>query len=162
MKFSSYLDVYCLESSQNLSVPIDKAWEFFSEPKNLSKITPRRMRFDILSKVLDKIYTGQLITYKVTVLPFVRLRWVTEISKVIDNKLFIDEQIVGPYKRWSHQHHFYETEDGTRIEDIVHFTIPFGILGKLLFHLIIKKQLTHIFTYRKLKIDSLFNAEKQL
>jgi len=36
-----------LKQEQFLPIPIDEAWSFFSTPKNLNKITPDDMVFEI-------------------------------------------------------------------------------------------------------------------
>jgi hypothetical protein len=75
---------------------------------------------------------------------------------VVDNKLFVDEQRIGPYKMWHHQHHFEATEGGTLMTDIVHYSLPMGFLGGIAHGLFVKKQLNDIFDYRQRKIEELF------
>ena len=41
---------YYLKSKQKLNTNLLKSWHFFSNPKNLFKITPRHMNFEILSR----------------------------------------------------------------------------------------------------------------
>ena len=63
------------------------------------------MLFDITSKNLaDKMYPGMIISYKVSPLLNIKMNWVTEITQVRDKHFFIDEQRLGPYKMWHHQH----------------------------------------------------------
>ncbi len=40
MKFSTHSNLHRLETRQFLNMNIDDAWEYFSNPKNLQKITP--------------------------------------------------------------------------------------------------------------------------
>ena len=90
-----------------LPVNISEAWQFFSSPKNLSKITPKHMNFKITTDVLDNdTYAGQIISYRVSPLPWLRTTWITEITQVAREQFFIDEQRVGPYKIWHHEHYF--------------------------------------------------------
>lgn len=140
--------LYRLESKQFLPIPIDEAWRFFSSPENLKEITPDHMGFNITSKRYEKMYPGMLITYVVTPLLGIKMRWCTEISQVVENQYFIDEQRFGPYNLWHHQHIFEEVEGGVEMTDIVHYGIPMGILGQWANTLFVKKQLTEIFRYR--------------
>jgi len=94
-----------------------------------------------------------LITYMVPPLLGIKMRWCTEISQVVENEYFIDEQRFGPYKMWHHQHHFKEVEGGVEMTDIVHYGIPLGILGQLANRLFVKKQLKEIFDYRKIAVE---------
>src|SRR5215217_4372191 len=99
------MKIYSLKRTQTLPISIEQAWEFFSSPANLARITPGQMNFRITStSVSDKMYPGQIISYKVTVLPFTRLDWVTEITHVIEPFYFADEQRFGPYAFWHHKH----------------------------------------------------------
>ena len=145
--------IFRLESKQFLPVSIDEAWDFFSSPENLKAITPDHMGFNITSKKFDKMYPGMLITYIVKPLLGIKMRWCTQITQVVENKYFIDEQRFGPYNLWHHQHLFKEVEGGVEMTDIVHYGIPFGILGQIANTLFVKKQLTEIFGYRIEAID---------
>ena len=150
--------VYSLRSVQVLPISLEEAWDFFSSPVNLSTITPENMQFRIISKHHgDKIYPGQVIEYKVTPLLNIPLYWMTEITHMEDKKYFVDEQRFGPYSMWHHQHHFKATENGVEMTDIVHYKLPFWILGDIANSLFVRKQLNDIFDYRTQKIGELFN-----
>lgn len=150
--------IYTLESSQELNLSLEKAWEYFSSPSNLSKITPPKMGFHITSKVDKSAYQGQIITYKVSPLPFIKTNWVTEITAVKNKEFFIDEQRFGPYSMWHHEHFFEALPNGkTLMKDKVSYKIPFGFLGSIAQFLFIKKQLLSIFTYREQQLDLLFD-----
>ena len=140
--------IYTLECKQLIQWPIEKAWEFFSSPLNLKKITPAKMGFEVTSDNLAKIYPGQIISYQVGILPFVKTNWVTEITHVQEPNYFVDEQRIGPYSMWHHEHIFEETTDGLLMTDRVSYQIPFGILGKLLTGTMIKNQIIEIFEHR--------------
>lgn len=140
---------------------IDKTWEFFSSPQNLRLITPSYLDFNIVSKHLtNKIHPGMHISYAVRPLFGIKTTWVTVIKEVEEKKMFVDEQEVGPYKKWHHRHHFKEIEEGVRMTDVVTYAIGFGIVGKLLHYFIIKKRVDDIFKYRKKRIKELFPHEK--
>ena len=69
----------------------------------------------------------------------------------------MDEQRVGPYKIWHHEHLFKVEGEGVLMIDIVSYKLPFGIIGKLLNTLFIKKKIQDIFNYRFNKLDEIFN-----
>jgi ligand-binding SRPBCC domain-containing protein len=100
------MKIYTLKRVQFLPISSTEAWEFFSSPKNLSRITPAHMGFKILSiSGGERMYPGQLIRYIVNVLPIVSVHWVTEITHAHEPEYFVDEQRFGPYALWHHQHH---------------------------------------------------------
>jgi ligand-binding SRPBCC domain-containing protein len=150
---------YQLEFKQDIQAPLDVIWDFISDPKNLQKITPEYMNFRIESKNLStEMHPGIIIKYKVNPLPFFSTNWLTEITHVVPNKFFVDEQRMGPYKLWHHQHHIEPSEKGTLMTDIVSYIPPFGILGDLANAIFIQKQLLSIFEYRKKAMISIFES----
>lgn len=160
MNFKKHSGIYTLTTEQVLNISLEEAWEFFSAPENLQKITPPHMGFKITSAIDKKAYAGQIIAYKVGILPGIKQNWVTEITQVKTNSFFIDEQRFGPYKMWHHEHWFYEQPNGkTVMKDKISYKIPFGILGHLAQQVFIKKQLTHIFNHRYLTLERIFNEQ---
>jgi ligand-binding SRPBCC domain-containing protein len=142
------MGVHRLEARQVLAVSLDEAWDFFSNPANLSELTPPSMRFEVTSPLPDRVYAGLVVTYRVR--PFLGLpvRWVTEISQVEPGRFFVDDQRMGPYRFWHHQHHFREVAGGVEMRDIVHYALPLGLLGDAMNALLVRPQLDEVFSYR--------------
>lgn len=151
------MSFYQLTKTQQIPATLDQVWEFVSNPINLKKITPKYMGFDILNKNLpDHIYPGMIIQYHVKPLLGIKTLWVTEITHVKDKRYFVDEQRVGPYKIWHHQHLLEENEQGILMKDIVSYQPPFGLLGAISNKLFIEKQLASIFDYRTKAVEKIF------
>lgn len=152
--------IHSYRCNQFIPVTLPEAWHFFSSPKNLAVITPPEMNFVITSPDLnEKAYAGQIIAYKVSPMPLLRLTWVTEITHVNEPYFFVDEQRQGPYKLWHHQHHFEEVPGGVKMTDIVHYEVPLGFLGTMMNSLVIRKRIEGIFSYRKKKLEELFGTQ---
>ena len=101
------------------------------------------MNFNITDCDYKKIYPGQIIQYTVTPLLNIPLKWVTEITHVVDKKYFlVDEQRFGPYSLWHHKHFIKEVNGGIEMEDIIHYKIPLGFIGYMMNYLIIKNKLS--------------------
>jgi ligand-binding SRPBCC domain-containing protein len=148
---------YQLHKKQLVSASIKEVWDFISSPKNLKIITPEYMGFDITSKDLpEKMYPGMIISY--TVKPFlgIKMIWVTEITHIETLKYFIDEQRIGPYSMWHHQHFIEPSGDGVLMTDIVTYSPPLRFLGGFANKLFIRRQLENIFDYRSEIIDKHF------
>ena len=108
------------------------------------------MGFDITSGNLpEKMYPGMIISYKVRPLLGIPMTWVTEITHVVEKKYFVDEQRVGPYALWHHQHFIEPYENGVMMRDIISYRPPLGFLGSIANALFIRKQLEGIFKYRE-------------
>ncbi len=133
---------------------LNEVWDFISSPKNLKEITPEYMGFDITTKGLEeKMYPGMIISYKVKPLLGISTTWVTEITHVKNKEYFVDEQRVGPYNIWHHEHFIEEINNGVLMKDIVSYQPPFGILGSIANELMIKRKLEEIFEYRSQAIE---------
>jgi ligand-binding SRPBCC domain-containing protein len=149
--------LYQLHTTQKVPATMDEVWGFISSPKNLKEITPPYMGFDITSKNLpEKMYPGMIISYKVRPLLGIKMTWVTEITHVKEREFFVDEQRIGPYAIWHHQHRIEPIEGGVLMTDIVSYKPPLGILGSMANSLFIKKQLKEIFKYRTMAVERIF------
>jgi len=149
---------YHLEFTQKLPISLAEAWDFFSSPLNLAKITPKEMAFEVTSDTnrAEKMYPGMIITYKVSPLMGIKLNWMTEITQVQPQKYFIDEQRFGPYKFWHHQHHFEEIPGGVLMQDLLTYGMPFGIFGQMANGIFVANKLQQIFNYRKEMVEKMF------
>lgn len=149
-----------LKSQQWLPINLDEAWDFFSSPNNLNEITPEDMLFEIKSDVIDKkMYPGMFIVYSIRPLMNIPMRWVTEITHVEEKKFFVDEQRVGPYNIWHHEHHFEEKDGGVLMTDILHYDVGKSILGWLASQLFVDKKVRNIFEYRSQILDKRFGKK---
>jgi ligand-binding SRPBCC domain-containing protein len=149
-----------LNREQTLSGDLTRVWEFFASPQNLNAITPGDLTFRMVGDAPARMYAGQMIEYRIGVLPGITTRWLTEITHVRDREYFVDEQRVGPYRLWHHEHHFQPTTDrrGVRMTDRVTYEVGFGPIGEALHAAWIGRQLTNIFDYRAKRIAELFSA----
>lgn len=152
------MKIYTLHAKQNLPITMEEAWNFLSNPKNLKVITPDYMGFNIQSGAERPMFAGQIIEYIVTPILGIKTKWVTEITHVVDKEYFVDEQRFGPYALWHHKHFIKEIDGGVEMEDLLHYKLPFGILGQLVHPFLVKPKLNEIFEYRKNKLVELFGA----
>lgn len=144
---------------QFLPIDIKKAWEFFSKPSNLQKITPEYMGFNITVNPGNvKMFPGMIIGYTVKPLFGIPVKWITEITHVRENVYFIDEQRFGPYKFWHHRHDFKALDSGTEMTDTVYYLLPLGIAGRLIQKLFVRRKLEEIFNHREKVISKIFSS----
>ena len=150
------MPVYTLRSTRIVEAGIGRCWDFFSDPHNLARITPPDLGFEIVSDLPPRIHAGLMIEYRVRPLFGVPVTWLTEITQVEEGRYFVDEQRVGPYAVWHHEHTFTALgEDRTECVDLVHYVPPFGPLGALLHPVLIRPRLEAIFAYRESRIPEL-------
>lgn len=154
------MSVYVLERDQVLPIPLEEAWDFFSTPRNLSRITPGGMGFTIHEPFDDRAaHTGQRIRYTVRPLLGIPLTWVTRIEDVVPPRRFVDTQERGPYRKWRHTHTFEPVPGGVRMNDRVEYELPLGPLGDLAHSLFVKRKLRTIFDFRRKALESIFPVQ---
>ncbi len=153
-------DMHTLSYSQKLPLSLEQCWDFFSSPKNLKIITPEHLGFEILNGHDTPIYPGKMINYTIKPILNIPIEWVTEITHVQKPNYFIDEQRIGPYRLWHHEHHFEPFQNGVIMRDYVCYELYFGYIGKVVNSVWVKKELEAIFRYRKEKLEQLFNLTK--
>lgn len=158
------MKTYELRFEQKMPISLNEAWDFFSSPLNLSKITPKEMQFVVTSDYTEqtKMYPGMIITYVVTPVLGIKMNWMTEITHVKDHEYFIDEQRFGPYALWHHQHHFKEIPGGVLMNDILNYAIGYGPIGQMANAVLVEKKVKEIFDYRTKAINERFGIYKDV
>lgn len=149
---------FTLEQEQWVPQPLDEIFKFFSDAKNLEALTPSWMRFHILTPQPIEIAAGTVIDYRLR-WHGIPLRWKTEIITWEPPIRFVDLQLKGPYRLWRHTHRFQTAAGGTRISDSVEYALPFGLLGRLVHAVSVRKNVEEIFEYRRQKICDLFGSD---
>lgn len=120
------------------------------------------MGFIVLSDLQDKtMHQGMEINYKITPFFGIPMKWKTKITQIDPYKSFTDFQEKGPYKLWNHHHEFVENENGVLMKDHLTYEMPYGILGKIVHSLMVRKKVKEIFDYRFQVLEELFNTQKQ-
>lgn len=130
---------YQLLKTHKIPASRSDIWAFISNPGIFKKIATEAMGFIITCEIMvDRMYPGMIITYKVSPVPGIEMKGVTEITHVKDYEYFVDERWIGPYAMWHHQHKIEPIEGGILMTDIVTYQPPFGVLGALANKLFIK------------------------
>jgi len=153
------MKVHKLEYKQFINKNIEEVFNFFSNPENLSLITPKKLNFNILTPSPIEMKDGQLIDYTIKLLGK-KIRWRTMITVYEPPNLFIDQQLLGPYSLWHHKHVFKEVKNGVEIIDTIHYVVPFGIIGNIVNYFFIHRDLKNIFKYRKEVIEQYFKSKE--
>ena len=149
--------MHFLERSITLNATPDQLWAFLATPANLNELTPPQLQFKILSELPDQMTNGLTILYAIRIPLFGTRRWLTEIKHIRAGEYFVDEQRLGPYRYWYHEHRLEPVgEAQTRMIDRVSYQLPFGVLGLLVHKVWVEKMLEQIFDYRSERLAKLF------
>ncbi|MGH2869433.1 MAG: SRPBCC family protein [Solirubrobacteraceae bacterium] len=136
-----------LEREQFLAHPVEQVFSFFAEARNLERLTPSWLSFQVLTPDPIEMNVGTLIDYRLRVhgLP---LRWTSRIEEWVPGHAFIDRQVKGPYRLWHHRHNFEARGRGTAVHDVVDYALPLGFAGELAHPLFVRRDLARIFAFR--------------
>ncbi len=148
-------NIHVLRQEQWIDRPIGEVFAFFSDPRNLEAITPPWLGFKIVSMSSDAIKKGTEIRYRLS-LHGIPIKWRTEIRKWSPPYCFVDFQVSGPYKLWHHTHRFEAHGNLTRMADVVRYTLPFGVVGRMVHVLKVREDVRRIFEYRRQRIEEAF------
>jgi len=138
------MKVHLFEARLWLPVPRAAVFPFFADARNLERLTPTWLHFQILTPGEIPMRVGALIDYRLRVRG-VPVRWRTEITGWNPPSGFTDEQRRGPYRLWRHTHTFEEQNGGTLCGDRVEYAVPGGALVNWL---LVRREVRTIFNYR--------------
>jgi hypothetical protein len=146
---------HTLRREQWIPRPLEEVFAFFSDARNLERITPSWLGFQMVTPGPIRIAAGTKLRYRLRVhgLP---LSWTTEIRRWEPPHRFIDVQLSGPYQLWHHTHRFEADNGGTRMTDVVRYRLPFGWIGRAVRLLKVRRDVEQIFEYRSERINNLF------
>ncbi len=150
------MQTYRLKKSIWLAQPRAIIFDFFSNPRNLDRLTPAWLNFAILTPATSAIQQGSLLNYRLRIRG-IPMRWQSEISIWDPPHRFVDRQTRGPYSLWVHEHTFEELDNGTVVGDNVEYAVPGGSLVQ---KFLVAPDLERIFNYRHKILNDLFNRTK--
>lgn len=146
---------HVLEREQAIPASAGEVFSFFSDPGNLARLTPPGLRFRIVGPREGALGAGSRLEYRIR-WTFLRLRWVTRITRWAPEFEFEDVQEEGPYRFWIHTHRFEPHTRGTLMHDRVKYELPLGPLGLLAHRVLVRRQLEAIFDFRRRAIEEIF------
>ena len=154
------MSVHTLTCRQVVPGDMETVFRFFEDPKNLERITPPWLHFEVESSTDERVRSGTVIVYSLR-WHLIPIRWQSRISEYEEGVLFADEMLSGPYKSWYHRHGFTALEGEVEVVDHVEYALPLGQLGTLVHSAVVRRQLDSIFEYRRKAIARIFSHSLQ-
>jgi ligand-binding SRPBCC domain-containing protein len=143
------------ETTEKLSSPLERVFDFFSRPANLVRISPPELHFQLLEGP-EILTLGSRFTLQGRRWGVVQ-RIVNEVIVWEPGSHFVDAQHQGPFKKWRHTHAFEMLPDGgTRITDSIDYETPGGLLGLVLNAKAVQRELERVFAYRGQELTKIF------
>ncbi len=159
---------------QWIPVPLDRVFQFFSNPENLPRLMPPELDAGIQG--IERVPppddegakgapapagVGTRITLSVRLLPPLPLRttWVARIVEFEPGRHFADVQEKGPFRHWRHRHGFEASSqagvDGTIVRDDLEYDVGFGRLGDVVARWFVAGRLRATFEERLRRLEEL-------
>ncbi|RYD78951.1 MAG: hypothetical protein EOP84_13650 [Verrucomicrobiaceae bacterium] len=153
------MSIHVFQRSQVIHATLEECWGFFSNPRNLERITPPSLDFVVLTELPPEVHPGLMIQYRVRPLFGIPMSWLTEITHVRAPHYFVDEQRVGPYRIWHHEHSFNSLGGGrVEVHDCVHYMLPFTPFSEVFHPWLVRPQLEKIFSFREQAVAERFKT----
>ena len=145
------LGLECLHDESVVSAPLDRTFAFFADASNLQQLTPPWLHFRIRSTTPVVMRAGEEIDYRIR-LHGVTIPWRSRIDVWEPGVRFVDRQIAGPYRWWSHEHWFLAVHGGTCVMDRVEYVPRLRWVSAG----IVRRDLERIFQFRRAALQRVF------
>ncbi|MDX1349348.1 MAG: SRPBCC family protein [Putridiphycobacter sp.] len=113
----------------------------------------------IAGKMSGLIELNESVTWRAKHLG-VYQKMTSKITEYKKNEYFVDEMVEGAFKEFRHEHHFENVNEKTIMTDHFDFVSPFGILGKIVDVLFLKKYMAELLTKRNHTIKEFAESEQ--
>lgn len=131
-----------------IRAPIEEVFLFHTDVRNLIKITPSFIKVNVVHA--DPPGLGQKVSLNIRQFGVIPLNMLMEFFMYEYPTCLADKQIKGPFSSMIQYRYFEDVGGGyTRMKDVFEFSLPFGILGRLAYSLIVKKMIESMFIYRQ-------------
>ncbi|MEA5583283.1 SRPBCC family protein [Nodularia harveyana UHCC-0300] len=134
------------QHSSVINAPLEVVWKFHERPDILQLLNPPWQPVQVVRRE-GGLAVGATTEFRLFLGPL-PLTWLARHTEYEQNRLFIDEQISGPFESWVHRHEFTAERGKTKLTDDISFSMPGGVSVELISGWLIKAQLEAMFRYR--------------
>jgi ligand-binding SRPBCC domain-containing protein len=133
--------------SSVIPAPVERVFAFHESPDALERLTPPWQPARVLHKDAG-LRVGARVELIVTLGPF-KATWRARHTAYEKNRLFVDVQESGPFRRWVHRHEFEALDAAsTRLTDRIEFSLPGGPIADFFGAWLARIPLRRMFAYR--------------
>lgn len=134
------------QHSSVINAPPEVVWKFHERPDILQLLNPPWQPVQVVRRE-GGLEVSAVTEFRLFLGPL-PLTWLARHTECEPNRLFIDEQISGPFDSWVHRHEFAPENGKTRLTDAVAFSMPGGDTVEFISGWLVKAQLEAMFRYR--------------
>lgn len=132
--------------SISIHAPVEVVFAFHERSDALELLTPPGRNITILRRT-GGLEAGAEVEFLVPLGPF-RRRWLARHTAYQKNRLFVDEQVEGPFARWIHRHEFEPQAGGCRLTESIDLELPLAPLSEWIAGWAVRRQLDELFQHR--------------
>lgn len=125
-----------------IEAPVETVFGFHERADALPLLSPAFPPVTVV-RATGGIQPGATVELSVAGIP-----WLARHSRYERNRLFVDEQIRGPFAAWVHRHEFEDLGGRTRLTDRVSFQLPGGAIANTLLGPFVRLGLHQMFRQR--------------
>jgi ligand-binding SRPBCC domain-containing protein len=125
-----------------IDAPVERVFAFHEREDALARLSPSFPRVRVVRR------TGGIAVGSRVELRIGPLSWIARHTAYEKNRLFVDEQIQGPFRHWIHRHEFEAIGARTRLTDRVEYRLRGGPIVETLAGWVVKLGLRRMFRAR--------------
>ncbi len=123
--------------------PVERLFAFHERPDALELLSPAFPPLKVLRRT-GGIQQGAEVDLRIG-----PVTWHARHTAFEQNRLFVDEQIQGPFRRWVHRHEFEAIDAGrSKLTDRVEFEVPGGATINAIIAPFVRLGLGRMFAHR--------------
>jgi uncharacterized protein len=129
-----------------IPAPPDDVWSWYTRPGAIERLMPPWEGVRVVERH-GGLEDGSRVVLSVPIGP-VRVRWVSRRRASVPGREFVDEQIEGPFRRWSHRHTIEpDGPSGSMVEDRIEYEARGGVVGAVVAQRIVRQRLMAMLRY---------------
>lgn len=136
-----------------LDHPVEDIFAWHRRPGALERLTPPWEDVRVLERE-GGIDAGGRVVLGIRQGP-ATVRWEIAHTHLEENRLFVDEQVRGPFSRWRHEHRFEAREGGgSTLEDVIEWEPPMGGVGEAFASGTVERNLRRLVAFRARRLTN--------
>ncbi len=133
-----------------IEAPVEELFRWHARPGAIERLSPPWDPLQVISRN-GGIEEGAEVRLRLKMGP-VPYNWRARHTKFVENALFRDEEIAGPFSRWIHTHQFTPAGDNACfLQDEIEFLLPFHPFRNSVSSRLVHKKLARIFRFRHIR-----------
>jgi len=143
------------EAAVEFACPPATLFDFLTRPVNLVRISPPELHARLVAAP-ERISVGSRITIEARKLGM-RHRLTTVIVALEPDRLVVDEQVEGPFRKYRHERRLKEIAGGVMLSERIDYEPPGGMIGLLLTRARVEEYIVEMHDYGRRAMQTLLN-----